>query len=222
RSRCARQREHAAGVWLSALSSSAVRGCHAPDQRPVLRFAARAGRTQLRNAGHPCGDAARSLPGAQDPTPLLTGAGDAARRGQLRVQRLGTAAGRRGFGGVHPPRGRWMKMTFRFSSVPLDERALRTGLGDPACGGYAAFEGWVRDHNEGRRVRRLEYEAFEPLAIREGERIIAEAIARFGVEHAACVHRTGALEIGESAVWVGVTARHRDEAFRACRYIIDE
>jgi adenylyltransferase/sulfurtransferase len=68
----------------------------------------------------------------------------------------------------------------------------------------------------------LEYEAFEPLAIKEGERIIAEAVARFGVEHAACVHRIGALEIGEKAVWVGVTARHRDEAFRACRYIIDE
>ncbi len=113
-------------------------------------------------------------------------------------------------------------MTFRFSSTPLDETALRIGLDDPACGGYAAFEGWVRDHNEGRRVLRLEYEAFEPLAIREGERIIAEAIVRFGVEHAACVHRIGALEIGEKAVWVGVTARHRDEAFRACRYIIDE
>ena len=113
-------------------------------------------------------------------------------------------------------------MTFRFSSTPLDESALRAELSDPACGGYAAFEGWVRDHNEGRRVRRLEYEAFEPLAIKEGERIIAEAAARFGVEHAACVHRIGALEIGEKAVWVGVTARHRDEAFRACRYIIDE
>ncbi|HEV2441348.1 MAG TPA: ThiF family adenylyltransferase [Steroidobacteraceae bacterium] len=113
-------------------------------------------------------------------------------------------------------------MTFRFSSTPLDESALRTGLSDPTCGGYAAFEGWVRDHNEGRRVRRLEYEAFEPLAIKEGERIIAEAIARFGVEHGACVHRIGTLEIGEKAVWVGVTARHRDEAFRACRYIIDE
>jgi len=111
---------------------------------------------------------------------------------------------------------------FRFSSTPLDESALRAGLCDPACGGYAAFEGWVRDHNEGLRVRRLEYEAFEPLAIKEGERIIAEAIARFGVEHAACVHRIGALEIGERAVWVGVAARHRDEAFRACRYIIDE
>jgi sulfur-carrier protein adenylyltransferase/sulfurtransferase len=111
---------------------------------------------------------------------------------------------------------------FRFSSTALDESALRAGLDDPSCGGFAAFEGWVRDHNEGRRVRRLEYEAFEPLAIREGERIIAEAIAQFGVEHASCVHRIGALDIGETAVWVGVTARHRDEAFRACRYIIDE
>jgi len=111
---------------------------------------------------------------------------------------------------------------FRFSTTPLDESVLRAELSDPACGGYAAFEGWVRDHNEGQRVRRLEYEAFEPLAIKEGERIIAEAIARFGVEHAACVHRIGALEIGDEAVWVGVTARHRDEAFRACRYIIDE
>jgi len=110
---------------------------------------------------------------------------------------------------------------FRFSATPLDESTLRAQLSDPTCGGYAAFEGWVRDHNEGRRVRRLEYEAFEPLAIKEGERIVAEAVARFGVEHAACVHRIGALEIGEQAVWVGVTARHRDEAFRACRYIID-
>ncbi|MGA7539563.1 MAG: ThiF family adenylyltransferase [Steroidobacteraceae bacterium] len=111
---------------------------------------------------------------------------------------------------------------FRFSSTPLDESVLRSALDDPTCGGYAAFEGWVRDHNEGRRVHRLEYEAFEPLAIKEGERIIAEAIARFGVQHAACVHRIGALAIGEKAVWVGVTAHHRDEAFRACRYIIDE
>ncbi|MGH8298361.1 MAG: ThiF family adenylyltransferase [Steroidobacteraceae bacterium] len=111
---------------------------------------------------------------------------------------------------------------FRFSSTALDESTLRAELSDPACGGYAAFEGWVRDHNEGQRVRRLEYEAFEPLALKEGERIIAEAIARFGVEHAACVHRIGALEIGEQAVWVGAAAHHRDEAFRACRYIIDE
>jgi len=113
-------------------------------------------------------------------------------------------------------------MAFRFSQAPIDPASLRATLGDPACGGYAAFEGWVRNHNEGRRVTRLEYEAFEPLAIKEGERIIAEAVARFGVEHAACVHRLGSLAIGDLAVWVGVSARHRHEAFLACRYIIDE
>jgi molybdopterin synthase catalytic subunit len=71
-------------------------------------------------------------------------------------------------------------------------------------------------------VRRLEYEAFEALAVREGERIIAAARARFGVAHALCAHRVGELGIGELAVWVGVSAAHRDEAFRACRFIIDE
>jgi molybdopterin synthase catalytic subunit len=111
---------------------------------------------------------------------------------------------------------------FQFTRMPIVPEQLRGSLADPACGGYAAFEGWVRDSNEGQRVRGLEYEAFEALGVREGERIIAEALARFGVAHAACVHRIGALAIGELAVWVGVSAAHRDEAFRACRYIIDE
>jgi molybdopterin synthase catalytic subunit len=111
---------------------------------------------------------------------------------------------------------------FQFTGTPIAPGELRIALADPACGGYAAFEGWVRDSNEGQRVRGLEYEAFEALGVREGERIIAEAIARFGVAHAACVHRVGALAVGELAVWVGVSAAHRDEAFRACRYIIDE
>jgi len=111
---------------------------------------------------------------------------------------------------------------FQFSRTPIASDELRLALADPACGGYAAFEGWVRDSNEGQRVRGLEYEAFEALGVREGERIIGEAIARFGVAHAACVHRVGALAVGELAVWVGVSAAHRDEAFRACRYIIDE
>jgi len=111
---------------------------------------------------------------------------------------------------------------FHFSRTALDVSALRAQLADPACGGYAAFEGWVRDHNEGERVRHLEYEAFETLAVREGERILAEARQRFGVAHALCAHRVGDLGVGELAVWVGVSAAHRDEAFRACRYIIDE
>ena len=112
--------------------------------------------------------------------------------------------------------------SFRFSRTPIDVASLRAELADPTCGGYTSFEGLVRNHNEGMSVRHLEYEAFEPLAVKEGERIVAEAIERFGIERAACVHRIGDLAIGEMAVWVGASARHRDEAFRACRYIIDE
>ena len=111
---------------------------------------------------------------------------------------------------------------FSFSQAPLTPDTYRATLADPAAGGYAAFEGWVRNHNEGHAVTRLEYEAFEALANAEGERIVAEAIARFGVTRAACVHRVGALTIGDLAVWVGVSSRHRAEAFAACRYIIDE
>ncbi len=112
--------------------------------------------------------------------------------------------------------------TFRFSHEPLDSDKLRESLRDPACGGYTSFEGWVRNHNEGHSVSRLEYEAFEPLAVKEAERIMAEAVERFGIEHAACAHRIGNLAIGDMAVWVGASARHRREAFLACRYIIDE
>lgn len=111
---------------------------------------------------------------------------------------------------------------FSFSSSTLQVDAYRQALEDAAAGGYASFEGWVRNHNEGHAVTRLEYEAFEALANKEGERIVAEAIRRFGVINAMCVHRVGSLAIGDLAVWVGVSSRHRAEAFAACRYIIDE
>ena len=111
---------------------------------------------------------------------------------------------------------------FRFTANAIDGQSLRAELLDHGCGGYASFEGWVRKENEGLAVTHLEYEAFEPLGIKEGERIIAEACQRFGVERALCVHRVGDLALGEVAVWVGVASPHRDEAFRACRYIIDE
>jgi molybdopterin synthase catalytic subunit len=115
-----------------------------------------------------------------------------------------------------------MSNSFLFTRSPIETAPLAAALTDRACGGYAAFEGWVRDHNEGRSVRHLEYEAFEALALSEGARIVAEAIERFRVKRAACVHRLGDLDVGDLAVWVGVSAPHRDEAFAACRYIIDE
>jgi molybdopterin synthase catalytic subunit len=112
-------------------------------------------------------------------------------------------------------------MGFRFSAAAIDTEAARRALLDAGAGGYVSFEGWVRDHNEGLAVSRLEYEAFEELAVKEGDRIVTEAMARFPVKQALCIHRVGDLGVGEMAVWVGVSSVHRGEAFDACRYIID-
>jgi adenylyltransferase/sulfurtransferase len=111
---------------------------------------------------------------------------------------------------------------FSFATTAIDVNSLRRELADPSCGGFCSFEGWVRNNNEGQDVTRLEYEAFIDLAVKEGERIVQEAAQRYGVTKAVCVHRVGSLEIGDVAVWVGVSSGHRDEAFKACRYIIDE
>jgi molybdopterin synthase catalytic subunit len=113
-------------------------------------------------------------------------------------------------------------MRFRFTSSAIDTAAARRELQDLGAGGYVSFEGWVRDHNEGQEVTRLEYEAFQDLAIKEGERILAEASVRFPIKRALCLHRVGALELADMAVWVGVSSAHRGEAFGACRFIIDE
>jgi adenylyltransferase/sulfurtransferase len=110
---------------------------------------------------------------------------------------------------------------FAFSPEPIDGATLGPALARPDGGGFAAFEGRVRNRNEGRAVTALEYEAFEALAVAEGERIVAEALARHGALAARCVHRVGKLAVGDVAVWVGVTAPHRAEAFAACREIID-
>ena len=111
---------------------------------------------------------------------------------------------------------------FSLSEVPFDVATLRAGLLDARVGAYASFEGWVRDHNDGRSVTGLRYEAYETMALAEGERILEDARTRFAILDARCVHRTGDLAIGELAVWVGVTAAHRDAAFAACRFVIDE
>jgi molybdopterin synthase catalytic subunit len=108
------------------------------------------------------------------------------------------------------------------TSEPIDAERLKHSLANDGAGGFCSFEGWVRNVNEGRTVERLEYEAYEPLVISEGERVLEEAKQRFPYLEARCVHRAGLLEIGELAVWVGVASAHRDEAFKACRYIIDE
>jgi molybdopterin synthase catalytic subunit len=104
-----------------------------------------------------------------------------------------------------------------FDIAPLRERLLRAD-----AGAYASFEGWVRNHNEGRAALGLRYDAYIALAETEGAAIVEEALATFAIADAACVHRIGDLDVCDLAVWVGVSAAHRDAALTACRWIIDE
>ena len=111
---------------------------------------------------------------------------------------------------------------FKISATSIDPAAQQRALSDSRAGACVTFEGWVRNRNEGQPVLSLEYEAYALLAETEGERILAEARTRFDLVAARGVHRVGHLQLGELAVWVGVTAEHRGSAFDACRYIIDE
>jgi len=115
-----------------------------------------------------------------------------------------------------------MAARFLLSDVPINPVEEQRHLNDPSAGGFASFEGWVRNHDEGRKVVRLDYQVYPELALVEGERVIAESCHRFEIVSVRCVHRYGELAIGDIAVWVGVSAAHRGSAFSACRYVIDQ
>jgi len=108
---------------------------------------------------------------------------------------------------------------FKITSNLIDSQTIGDNSG---IGARSVFEGTVRDTNDGHDVKKLEYECYESLAIKEGNKILGEAIEKFGLIDAFCIHRIGTLEVGETAVIVVATSGHRDEAFKGCRYIIDE
>lgn len=113
-------------------------------------------------------------------------------------------------------------MKFSVSDTVIDVDAAKAAVADRHCGALVVFEGWIRNHNEGQEVERLEYEVYRPVAEKEGAKVIDEAFTRFAISHAMCIHREGLLELGDCAVIVCVSAAHRDAAFDACRYIIDQ
>jgi molybdopterin synthase catalytic subunit len=107
----------------------------------------------------------------------------------------------------------------RASPLSLDETLALVRR--PAAGGLSVFVGVVRDENEGRAVTRLEYSAYESMAVREMARIIDEIEREIPGTRLAAMHRTGSLEVGDAAVICAASAPHRGEAFRACRELID-
>ncbi len=106
---------------------------------------------------------------------------------------------------------------------PLDLQALARDLatGSSGDGAVATFTGLVRDHNQGRTVHFLEYEAYEPLAVRALERIIGEALEAWPAVRMGMHHRIGRLEIGEASIIIVAASPHRAHAFAACRYGIE-
>jgi MoaE-MoaD fusion protein len=94
---------------------------------------------------------------------------------------------------------------------------VRTG----ADGAIVTFDGCVRNQSHGRRTLYLDYEAYESMALAKMREIAAEVHAKFPINRAAIAHRLGRLEIGETSVFIAVSAPHRAAAFEACRYAID-
>lgn len=106
------------------------------------------------------------------------------------------------------------------SRISLDE--LTRVVADDGAGAIAAFSGTTRATNRGRRVLRLEYEAYDKMAVSEFEKIAAEIRRRWSVCRIAIVHRVGEVPLGETSVAIAVSAPHRPEALEACRFAIDE
>jgi len=109
----------------------------------------------------------------------------------------------------------------RLTRTPIRPEEILPRLKAPANGAVVTFDGIVRNHSAGRETLHLDYEAYEPMAVKKMGEIAAEIRARFQADGIAIVHRLGRLHIGETSVFIAVSAAHRDAAFDACRYAID-
>ena len=104
---------------------------------------------------------------------------------------------------------------------PLDPETLRRAVSHPAAGAETLFVGTVRDHSSGKTVRRLEFEAYKAMAIRELRKIVDTARARWPICRVVVHHRIGQVEVGGIAVVIAVSTPHRVEGFESCRFVID-
>jgi len=110
---------------------------------------------------------------------------------------------------------------YRITRDPIATEDLARQLKGAQDGAVVIFEGVVRNHSHGRKTLYLEYEAYEPMAVRKMVEIGREAKVKFSIDHIGIIHRVGRLEIGETSVAIIVTSAHRGAAFEACRYAID-
>jgi molybdopterin converting factor subunit 1 len=120
-------------------------------------------------------------------------------------------------GGIGPE---WLGPV-RILHGPIDLATLERAVASPSAGAVVVFAGTTRNENAGRRVIRLDYEAYEPMALSEMEKIARECGARWNLVKIAISHRVGTVALGEVSVAIAVAAAHRAEAFDACHFAID-
>jgi molybdopterin synthase catalytic subunit len=105
---------------------------------------------------------------------------------------------------------------------PLDVGRIARRVVPANCGATVTLDGYVRQFTKGRETLYLVYEAYEPMALKEMEKLIEKARAEFEIENVGLVHRLGQLEIGETSVVIAVASPHRRAAFAACEWLIKE
>jgi molybdopterin synthase catalytic subunit len=110
---------------------------------------------------------------------------------------------------------------FEILDQTIDVSAVTARVASSGAGAVCTFIGTTRDHNDGRHVLRLEYEAYPEMAIAEMEKVGATARQRWPIEKIAITHRIGVVPIGEASVVIAVSAAHRKAAFEACHFAID-
>lgn len=110
---------------------------------------------------------------------------------------------------------------FEIVETPILLDDLVAAVADPAAGATSTFLGTTRGTNRGRKVERLEYEAYAEMAVAEFEKLAQRAHSRWELCRAAIVHRVGVVDLGETSVAIAVSAPHRRESIEACHFLID-
>ena len=111
---------------------------------------------------------------------------------------------------------------FELTTDPIDITTVARRVVPPECGATVTLDGYVRQFTKGMETLYLEYEAYEPMAIKEMEKLVKAAHEQFEIANVGIVHRLGKLEIGETSVVISVAAPHRKAAFDACEWLIRE
>ena len=111
---------------------------------------------------------------------------------------------------------------YEITTETLDVGAIARRVVPETCGAIVTLDGFVRQYTKERETLYLEYEGYEPMALKEMEKLIAKAREQFQIAHVGIVHRLGKLEIGETSVVISVAAPHRRAAFEACEWLIKE